>query len=127
MVRDFITGCKPDALARELEINSVWSNGNFSQKMIVEPEIVSARRHPGLSEKVARRRTYAVLWERTITSNRSGRDGELDDDINGTTVDDMQVFTTKSLANWEAKKVYHGWYQEHLRKPQDKVPSPDTG
>ena len=129
-VRDFILNCKPNPIGRELEIYSVWSAGNFSQKLIrdgeagfrafVEPKLVPACRYPDLSEKVARRKTYAVLWERTISRTRSGGDGESEEDIDGTRVDDMQVFTTKSLANWEAKTLYHGWYKEHLSKPQDK-------
>jgi hypothetical protein len=51
-------------VARELEIQSVWSDGNFSQKMIrdreaslaaerFEPEVVPARQYPNLTKKVA--------------------------------------------------------------------------
>ncbi len=130
MVRDFILRCKPAEVARDLEVRSVWSNGNFSQTMIrdgeagcrafVEPEIVSARLYPDLTEKVARRKTYAVLFERTISRDRTGREGEVEEDITATTIDDMLVFTTKSLANWEAKRLYLGWFKEHLSKPQDK-------
>jgi hypothetical protein len=129
MVRDFISSCKPNGMARSLEVQSVWSDGNFSQKMIrdgeagcrafVEPEIVSARQYPGLKAKISRRKTYAVLFERTIS--RIGANGELEEDRTATTVDDMQVFTTKSLANWQAKNEYHNWCKEHLRKPQDKA------
>jgi hypothetical protein len=132
MVRDFILRCKPAEVARDLEVRSVWSNGNFSQTMIrdgeagcrafVEPEIVSARLYPDLTTKVARRKAYAVLFERTISRDRTGReaDGEVEEDITATTIDDMLVFTTKSLANWEAKRLYLGWFKEHLSKPQDK-------
>lgn len=130
MVRDFILRCKPAEVARDLEVRSVWSNGNFSQTMIrdgeagcrafVEPEIASARLYPGLTKKVARRKTYAVLFERTISRDRTGREGGVEEDITATTVDDMLVFTTKSLANWEAKRLYFGWFKEHLSKPQDK-------
>lgn len=130
MVRDFILRCKPAEVARDLEVRSVWSNGNFSQTMIrdgeagcrafVEPEIVSARLYPDLTEKVARRKTYAVLFERTISRDRSGREGEVEEHITATTIDDMLVFTTKSLANWEAKRLYLSWFKEHLSKPQDK-------
>ena len=129
-VRDFILSCKPQEMLRSLEIQSVWFDGNFSQKMIyngevafrsfVEPQLVSARKYPDLTEKVARRKTYAVLFERTLSRNNSDRDGEVEEDIEATTIDDMQVFTTKSLANWEAKKVYLGWHEEHLKKPQDR-------
>jgi hypothetical protein len=127
-VRDFILRCKPDAVLRDLEIQSVWADGNFSQKMIrdgeagcrafVEPVVVSARQYPGLKDKIARRKTYAVLFERTI-SRKSGN-GEVEEDVTATTVDDMQVFTTKSFANWQAKKDYQNWYNEHLENPQDK-------
>jgi hypothetical protein len=130
MVRDFILSCKPDEVARELEIQSVWSDGNFSQKMIrdreagcrafVEPEVAPARQYPDLAKKVARRKSYAVLFERTISRNRSGGDGEVEEAIAATTVDDMEVFTTKSLANWRAKEKFHNWYKKHLHKPQDR-------
>src|ERR1700733_3344562 len=120
MVRDFILRCRPAEVARDLEVRSVWSNGNFSQTMIrdgeagcrafVEPEIVSARLYPDLTTKVARRKAYAVLFERTISRDRTGRegDGEVEEDITATTIDDMLVFTTKSLANWEAKRLSLG-------------------
>jgi hypothetical protein len=130
MVRDFILRCQPTEVARDLEVRSVWSNGNFSQTMIrdgeagcrafVEPEIVSTRLYPDLTEKVARRKTYAVLFERTISRDRTGREGEVEEHITATTIDDMLVFTTKSLANWEAKRLYLSWFKEHLSKPQDK-------
>ena len=129
-VRDFILSCKPPELLRSLEIQSVWFDGNFSQKMIyngevafrafVEPQLVSVRKYPDLTEKVARRKTYAVLFERTLSRNNSGEQEEVEEDIEATTIDDMQVFTTKSLANWEAKRVYLGWHEEHLKKPQDR-------
>jgi hypothetical protein len=130
MVRDFILRCKPAEVARDLEVRSVWSNGNFSQTMIrdgeagcrafVEPEVVSARLYPDLTKKVARRKAYAVLFERTISRDRAGREGEIEEHITATTIDDMLVFTTKSLANWEAKRLYLSWFKEHLSKPQDK-------
>ena len=60
MVRESILSSKPGEVAGELETQSVWSDGNFSQKMIrdcetgcrafVEPEVVPARQYPNLTK-----------------------------------------------------------------------------
>jgi hypothetical protein len=130
MVRSFISSCKPHKVVRSLEIQSVWSDGNFSQKMIrdgkagyrafIEAKVVSARQYPGLKEKVVRRKMYAVLFQRTISKPRGDDGSALEEDVTATTVDDMAMFTTKSLANWHAKRLYQDWYREHLSGPQDR-------
>jgi hypothetical protein len=97
-------------------------DGEAGCRAFVEVEVVSARQCPAL--KVVQRKMYAVLFRRTISKpHGDGGDDDdgraLEEDVTATTVDDMAIFTTKSHANWHAKKLYQDWYREHLSRPQD--------
>ena len=67
------------------------------------------------------RAAYAVLWERTKEP------GDADDlfdepalpDVTGTTVDDMETFTVRAMANRRAKDIFYRWYSEHLSGSND--------
>ena len=116
-----------------MKIESEWDEGNFLQTMIcnggvvcrafVEHQLASGRRYPDFKTRSASypRKTYAVLFERKITKPRPGDRSDKVEEEYVTKIDEMKVFTTKTLANIKAKEELFKWFESYLKGENDRA------